>query len=327
MRFTETDYSSPGQLDFVPRRRRNQIWRIIVAFGLMIAMILFLGTISPEGRDGSALFLSVFIVACLCFYVVYRKQQSLDLVMDTEYQNLLFSQAAALGSSFCIFVRRDGTIFYANEGLRNFFPKSLHGNIQSLEVFFDQVSVTKSDRGRIMSAIYNNAAERLVFPIQTTDGQKDYVMTVDPLARPGGFLVLRGREFVSQRAGLQLMPDVLRTTSADKLDHMLAHSPVAHYTTDPYGKLEYANPAFERLVGYSLAEMGDGKLTIARLIHQLHGRPVPDDYTLADFNGDAIFHSTKDHLVQTTLTQRLIRDASGKVVGASGTALLHGNAH
>lgn len=325
MRFSETEYNNTTQMDFVPRERRTQIWRVIVAFTVTIGLIFIL-SFAP-GSVGGATFAgltSMAIVMVLCFYVVYRKQQSLDLVMSTEYQNMLFAQAAALGSSFCMFVRRDGTIVYANDGLRRLFPHFAYSESQALEGIFEQGGVRKTDRERIMAAIYNNQSDRVVFPVKQQNGEdKDYILTLEPLPRPAGFTVIRGREYRDQRAGTQLLPDVLRSTSADKLDHMLATTPAAHYVTDQYGRFEYVNPALEQLLGYNPGEMLDSKMSIYHVLYQLKGQPVGDDYTLGDFSGDALIQKKQGTLANVILHQSVLRDSTGKPLGASGSILPH----
>jgi len=76
------------------------------------------------------------------------------------------------------------------------------------------------------------------------------------------------------------MPNVLRATSADKLDHLLDTSIIPQYITDNYGRLEYVNPALEIMLGYAPGEVIDSRLSIYHLFYQLKGEPVPDDYTL-----------------------------------------------
>ena len=323
MRFNETEYTSPGQMDFVPRERRRQIWNLVIASSVCIALIFVLAFSpqSPSGRLAGA-FASMAVVGGLCFFVIYRKQQSLDLVMATEYQNMLFAQAAALGSSFCLFVRRDGTIVYADDGLRNIFPSFVHNDSQALEGVFEAGGVVKADRERIMGAIYSSNSDRLIFPIKTKDGEaREYILTVEPLQRPGGFSVIRGREYRGQRAGMQLMPDVLRTTSADKLDHLLSSSPIGLYVTDNFGRLEYVNPAFETMLGYKPGELLEAHIPVYRLFYQLNNQPVPEDYTMADYNGEALLQKKQGLLMRADLAQSVMRDADGKLIGGAGTVL------
>lgn len=323
MRFNETDFVTPGRMDFVPRERRNQIWGMVVVSILVIAVVFvltFTHNNSLGGRTISA-FVSMVAVAVLCFYMIYRKQQNLDLVMATEYQNMLFAEAVSLGSNFCLFVRRDGTIVYANSGLKQVFPDFSYNEAQALEGVFEEGGVPKADRDRVMGAIYSSSSARLVFPVRQNGEEKDYVLTVEPLTRPGGYVLIRGREYRGQRAGLQLLPDILRTTSADKLDHLLASSPVGLYVTDAFGRLEYINPAVEQLLGYHPVELLDARIAIHRLFYQLDGLPVPDDYTLADFNGRAQMQKHNGTLLTVTLQQTVIRETGGKVLGASGSIL------
>lgn len=322
MRFNETEFVSPGQMDFVPRERRSQIWKVVIAFSITIA-IIFVLAFAPNTLGGSTIsaFVSMGSVGVLCLYIVFRKQQNLDLVMATEYQNMLFAEAVSLGSNFCLFVRRDGTIVYANPGLRKVFPSFAYTDAQALEGVFEQGGVPKADRDRVMGTIYSSSSDRLVFPIRQNGEVKEYVLTVEPLSRPGGFAVIRGREYRGQRAGMQLLPDVLRTTSADKLDHLLAASPIGLYVTDHFGRLEYTNPAMEQMLGYHAGELLDARIAVHRLFFQLSGQPIPDDYTLSDYTGESLLLKKQGSLLNAKLHQTIIRDADGKILGATGTIL------
>lgn len=325
MRFSETEYTNPGQLDFVPRERNSQIWKVAIGFCGTIILIFVLG-LAPDivGGKTTAALISMAAVAVLCFYVIYRKQQSLDLVMATEFQNMLFSQAAALGSTFCIFVKRDGTIVYANDGLTKLFPHYAYADSEALEAIFDQGGVRKPDRERIMGSIYASQHDRVLFPIRMPTGEtKDFILTIEPLTRPGGFMVIRGRPYRDQRTGMQLLPDVLRSTSADKLDHLLATTAVAHFVTDGFGSLEYANPALELMLGYEQGELTGGKVALRQLVYQLGNQRTGEDYTLADYVGEATLRKKQGALVTVVLQQSVLRDAQGKVSGATGSILPH----
>lgn len=325
MRFSEAEFDTPAQMDFVPRERRGQITRVVVAFIIALVLLTAL-TMLPESlmAPNHAALIAMAIVLMLCFYIVYRKQQNLDLVMHTEYQNMLFAQAAALGSTFCLFVRRDGTIIYANDGLSKLFPQYAQGDSRALEVVFEQGGVATTDRARIMGAIYSNQSDRLVFPLVSPGGEKkDYILTLEPLQRPGGFMVVRGREYRDKRAGMQLLPDVLRATSADKLDHLLSTTSVAHYVTDSYGRFEYVNPATDQLLGYAAGEITTHKLSMHNVLYQVNGQPVTDETTLGDYTGPALLKKKSGELVQVLLQQSAIRDAQGKLLGTTGSALPH----
>lgn len=323
MRFSESDYTSPSQLDFVPRERRSQIWRVIIAFSITIALIFILNFV-PTTQDSRFIagLASMGVIMVLCFYVVFRKQQSLDLVMSTEYQNMLLTEALGLGSAFCLFVRRDGTIVYANDGLRKLFPHFAYSDSQALEGIFEQGGVRKVDRERMMAAIYAGQSERLIFPLPMRDGtEREFILTLDSLPRPGGHMMIRGREYLDARAGTQMMPDLLRSTSVERLEHLLHHTPVPLLVTDAFGRLEYINPALEESLGYEGGEMLTSKMSLHHVLYQTGGHPVSDDYVIGDYHGAATLQKKHGGLLKVHLHQTLIRDMNEKVTGLSATIL------
>jgi PAS domain S-box-containing protein len=323
MRFNELDSFMHDQMDFVPRERRNHIWRVIIAFSLTIVLV-FVSGYTPlfNKMEVYTPLIAIVLVAILCMYVVYRKQISLDLVMSTEYQNMLFAQALSVGSSFCLIVRRDGTILHASEGMGTVFPQFDYAQSKALEGVFEQGMVRKNDRERIMSAIYASTQDRLIFSIVSQyEAKKDYIITVEPLPRPSGFSVVRGREYLGQRSGLQLMPDALSATSVDKLDHMLATTNIAHYTTDHFGRIEYANPAFERVFGYSPGTMVERKLSLHHIIFSMGSTLLTEEYSLHDFVGEAVLLNQQGTRLKGMIQQSILRDDAGKVIGATGTII------
>ncbi len=323
MRFTESTYQSPAQMDFVPRERRGQILQLVLAFIFSIVLIFVLSFVMAKTWGSIGIFASMGVITVLCFFVVTRKQQNLDLVMNTEYQNLMFAQAAALGSSFCLFTRRDGTVVYSNDGLRKLFPDVAYGESHALDTIFERGKVGAPERERIIAAVFGGKSERVILAITSHDGKtQDYILTIEPLERPGEFLVIRGREYRDSRAGTQILPDALRATSADKIDHMLAKTPVAFFTTDEYGQFEYVNPAFEQMLGYAPGEILNARLNIGKVLFKLNGEPAPIDYTLADFRGDALLQKKQSDLASVRLQIAVIRDDQGKASGATASALL-----
>ncbi len=323
MRFEESDNAAPSRMDFVPRERRNQGQQLVTYSLLIITLVLAFGYVPALRNMAIAPLLTVIAVASLCFYVIYRYQQALDLVMHTEFQNLLFSQGMVLGSTFCLIVQRDGTIAYAGDGLRDIFGHNDYSNSAALDTLFTNGGVSRSDRDRILSAIYNNVTDRLVFPLTLPDGTSTtFILTLEPMARPAGHVLVRGREYHSERSGIQLLPDMLRSTSAEKLDHMLATTPVAHYTTDAFGRFEYVNQAFETCLGYFPGEVLDTRLTITSVLRFLAGAPLEDDYTIADFAGHASIANKAGEFIDCLLFQTIIRDERGKITGATGSIVI-----
>lgn len=323
MRFNRMDSLYPDQLDFVPRERRNRVFRIIAAFSVTIALVFILAyapplrTIAPYSP-----LVAILLMAILCLYVVYHQQIILDLVLSTEYQNLLFTQALQIGSAFFMIVRRDGTIVHASDGMGDIIPGYDYSQSQALDGLFTLATVRKTDRERIMAAIYSNTREQLVFPIISQYQQpKEFIMTLEPMVRPAGFSVLRGREYHGQRGSAERLPDSLSATSIERLEHLLSTTDVAHYTTDAFGRFEYINPAFERMLGYDSGEIIASKLSLHHLIFSLGAIALTEEYQVGDYTGMATTLSKQGTREAVAMRQSAIRNGQGKTLGATGTLL------
>ena len=321
MRFSEMDAIMPNQLDFVPRERQRQIWYVVFAFVTTMLLVLVTGYANIFSRiEIVGPMIAVLLIAILCLYILYRKQKNLDLVMSTEYQNMLFSQALSLGCSFCMIVRHDGTIVYTSDGFANVFPDFNYSEAMALQGVFERGAVRASDRERIMGSIRSATPDHLIFPLMDKySAKKEYIITVDPLQRPSGFAIIRGREYLGQRAGTQLMPDILRSTTVDKLDHMLATTEVGHYTTNGYGQFEYVNPAFERMCGYAPGEILEQRLSLHHVIFTMDGNVLTEEYSIHAFNGTATLQQRSGSRINLPLSQHIMRDSAGKAVSATGT--------
>jgi PAS domain-containing protein len=318
------NFDSPALMEFIPRKRSAQIWRVIFAF-TVLALILLLLNFKPAivGGDSTAMIFSLAAITALGFYMVLRKQQNLDLVLATEFQNMMFAQAIAVGSNFCLFVRRDGTIEYANDGARTIFSNEAIRSYSSLDVLLEKSGIGKTDREKLMAAIIAQRHERVIFPLHLSDGTvREYIFTIDPLPRPAGFLLVRGREFSDARMGSSMMPELLRATSLERVEHLLTHSGVPHYVTNEYGQFEYVNPAFEIALGYAPGAILADKLSLHHVLYQLRGQAVTGDMKLADI----LDHATLQHKVGTLLPaaikQTVIRDEHHKIIGATGSIIL-----
>ena len=322
MRFDETNKSHSNQLDFVPRKRRNQSLKLITSFGLIMLMMFIVACTPALQHSLMPTFGIITAIGALGVYVVLQHQANLDLVLSTEFQNLLLSQALVTHTDFCIFMRRDGTLVFANEGIRKIFGIQERGQSQLLEMVFTKGNVTATDRERIMGAIYNNAADRLVLPLTREDGNAHhFVLTIEPFVRPSGYLLIRGRAFREERAGLQIMPQLLRATTPAKLEHLLSTSPVGHYTANALGKIEFVNPLLERVLGFEVGEITGRQMGLASLLYRVDDKVVSADYEITDYIGEAVMQQKSQGVLPCLLYQTLIRDDRGKIIGASGTVI------
>jgi PAS domain S-box-containing protein len=324
MRGSDTDFETPALMGFIPRERMVHIRRVIVASGVVVLIILLLG-LRPEtvGGSGVATTVSLLAVIALCVYMVLRKQQNLDLVTMTEFQSLLFAQAAAMGSRFLVFVRRDGSVEYLNDGAHALFTEEALRETSSFDRMLQKSGIGETDRERLMTAIIGLRREQVIFPLTQKNGETcEYVITVAPLPRPAGFLVVRGREYTGTRTGSAMMPETLRSTTPERIDHLLTHSGVPHYVVNEYGRFEYVNPAFEHALGYAPGEVLRSNLSLHHVLYQLRGQAVTEDFNLTEALDHVTLQRKEGALIPAAIKQVLIRDEQQKILGATGSIIL-----
>ncbi len=321
MRFHELDSLRPEQLDFVPRERREEVQQLILAFIVTIGLIL-VSAYAPLLRrpEVYAPVISVLVLVVLGFYVLYRKQTNLDVIMSTEFQNLLFAQSLTIGSNFALIVKRDGTIVHASDGLRDVFPHFDYPQSRALEGVFEEGTVRLADRERIMGAIRTSGSDKLIFPVfGDYEAKKEYIITVDPLPRPVGYSLVRTREYLGKRSGIELLPDAFSSTTIDKIDHMLGSADLAMFTTDATGRFEYVNPAFENLSGYLPGAILESKLALNHLFFSLGGKTLTEGEPPRNCTGDAVLLNKRGTRQPAVIKLRVLKDAHGKLIGAAGS--------
>src|SRR5690606_18335233 len=97
--------------------------------------------------------------------------------------------------------------------------------------------------------------EKVIFEIRGGDGHfNKIVMSIEPILRPTGFIMLRGREFVEMRANdesAKISPSNLMSKNTITLfSHVMDTMNMGVYMTSPTGGMIYVNPVLEQWLGY-----------------------------------------------------------------------------
>lgn len=193
MRYSERE-NPHVPYNFVPRDRSSAIWRVIIGFVVALGVMLVLNLVpSSVGGEPEASLLSMVAISILCFYIVFLKQQNIDLVTQTEFQNLLFSQAAAVGSLFCVFVKRDGEVVYVNRGLSHVLGDGTQRNFSHLASLLEELALPKPTNEAIQDAVFTLDCVSLPIVISRGSGESIALnLDIAPLARPSGYVVIKG---------------------------------------------------------------------------------------------------------------------------------------
>src|SRR5690348_11878508 len=122
MRFADQNISQVGLMDFEPRNRSRHTAYLIGAYvvTIMAVVIAAMNGSTEPSRVAGATIISLIIIV-LCLVSIYARQRNNDLVLATEFQNMLYSSAAESGSLFYLIAKHDGTVVHASRGLGDLF--------------------------------------------------------------------------------------------------------------------------------------------------------------------------------------------------------------
>lgn len=304
--------------DFMPRSYSRHIKRLLLIYGLAILIVCLLFIyIENIGGVKVVAVISVILYLAIGTFTVMARQKTNDVLMTTEFENMLFAAAASLGSQFCIFIKQDGTIVYANDGAYKTFPRFAYEESRALDALFEEGKVDKVDQERIYTALMNGKKEKLIFPITGANNERhDFILIIEPLKRPAGYFVITGRGYAPERKDTTKMPGNLGTLSAEKLSALIQSIPLAIYVTSKTGTLEFTNEALETALNYPAGSMAMNKMTLNDIIFEADGISK-GDFSPSDYEGNVLLSTKSGSLIKATLKQIAIYDEEHTLNGCS----------
>lgn len=306
--------------DFIIRRRILPVWQLLLLFGLSFT-ILFVVTTNAGMLGGAVgLGLAIFaVIGPLTWFTVYFSQQNRDMLLAAEFQNALFSAAARLKTKFVMIVKQDGTIFYFDRGFQRVFPETASRGTLMIDKIFSSKQITPVEAEKLHRALDEGRADTVFIHLPNEAGEEQkIIITIDPLPRPAGFFIIRGRDYVVKRYERNTTTSLPLTGNphlSATLTHMLHTVPYGLYATDADGNLLFANYRLESWLGYNQNEMTSRKLNLLSVVTPQNTATV-DSLLLRDCEGEVQFKSKDGRPVQLHLQQEITRDDKGAVIGS-----------
>lgn len=309
--------------DFIVRRRILPVWQLLLLFALSFA-VLFIVATNAEMLGGSVgLALAIFaVIGPLTWFTVYFSQQNRDMLLAAEFQNALFSAAARLKSKFVMIVKQDGTIFYYDRGFQNVFPETRGRGTLMIDKIFNASQISAVEAEKLFRALEDGKAETVFVHLPNEEGQdQKVIITIDPLPRPSGFYILRGRDYVVKRyersaaASSAAVPLADSPQSSATIAHMLHILPYGLYATDAEGTLTFVNYRLENWLGYNQNEIISRKLSLSQIVAQ-QNTATAEHLLLKDCEGEVQFTGKTGQPVRLSLQQAITRDDKGAFAGS-----------
>ncbi|MGE3714547.1 MAG: PAS domain S-box protein [Alphaproteobacteria bacterium] len=319
-RYTDMDLNTNGASDFVVRQRQPAISHVVSIIFIVLMIAISTAVFVADKYLLTALL--VTILGMVGWYIVIQVQRNHDLLLATEFQNALFASALGLNNKFCIIIRRDGNIVYLDRAFQEMFPDFLKQSRRTLDVLLEQGRVEQDEVNRIFSAIEQGVYEKVVFNIRGA-GKKYYkiVMSVEPIMRPSGFIMLRGREFVEKRNTFKddNTNPILSESTITLFSHVMDTMNMGIYMTDPSGNIIYANPVLENWLGFEPGEIVSMNMGLGGIIN--HNQPDSTHIEPEDFEGEVRLNRKIGGYMKAFINQKVMRNTQDKIMGC--TAIIH----
>ncbi|MDX1975846.1 MAG: PAS domain-containing protein [Rickettsiales bacterium] len=321
IRYTDIDPTISGTHDFVIRKRSPTMSHIALVF---LALLLIAVAVSI-GVDNKPLFIvfMYLVFGVVGWFVLVQTQKNRDLLLATEFQNALFASALGLNNKFCLIIRRDGNIVYLDRSFQDMFPDFIRQSRRSIDVLLELGAVSREESNKIYSAIERGVYEKVVFHIRgKSNAMHHIIMSIEPILRPSGFILLRGREFIENRTASEDFKDsspLLSKSTITLFSYVMDKMNMGVYMTGPDGMIIYVNPVIEQWLEYKENEIASLNLTLQDIVSNDSKRT--DKIDPGDFEGEVMLLKKSGGQMKAFVNQKVIYDDNKKLIGC--TALVH----
>ena len=304
--------------DFVVRQRPYATKLILVFFISFSALYI---TGNPDSQANHTLFVMtlLLVIGSLSWFTISYTQRKHDMLLLTEFQNALFASAASLSARFCLIVKRDGSIVYVDPGFQKIFQHPQRGEFSTLDELLAENYFTAEQRDQITVALSNGSQGGTVFNLSLPGGNTvRTAISIDPLPRPKGYFLVRGREYVDQRNGADIpIPNNIADSNMPALVSMLLNNlPMGIYFAEKDGTITFSNDQFESMLGYERGSFEESQPRLQTLLLD-ESSPLKTPEPPA-FQGEVRLVRKDGSNFQVSVNQQVVNDSGGRAVGIFG---------
>ncbi len=191
-RFVDLDNLPSGHPDFGSRKRMPTL---VEQFYMCLTLILTGVAIVLAVHDELALTGILFtIIGLASVYVNAQTIRNRRLLQATEFENALFASTLSKGYLWCLIAKRDtGEIIYRNPEFAARFPGI--GPKDTVQEWLASGTVVGDTAIHLAECLRTLAEPQVPLLIYGTNGQRESLLvSIEPIPRPAGFVLLRCRE-------------------------------------------------------------------------------------------------------------------------------------
>ena len=186
------DLSALAQGDFVVRNRNPSLKQVyILCFLPLFIVVVSSFMIYHTMLYGGMVCVLVGIVTLFFALQAKKHQRTLN---SSEFLNALLASALTYDHAFCAIVK-DGNIIYLDKGFQKTFPEFTGQPERTLAALFDLYKPAPEGRQKLLDVIGQNIHASVAVLMENGDERRKSELNffIDPIKRPGGFVLLRGK--------------------------------------------------------------------------------------------------------------------------------------
>ena len=314
IRFTDNVLENIEGTDFVVRRRVPRAAQIIIAFCIGFILI-FLSYSSTEEWKLRPLFTTTLtlVISTLGIGACFAILSARKLSMSAEFQNAMFASAARIGSRFCLVAHKNGTIAYIDQGFQTFFPHFSAGDSRTINSLLVYANIPEGLAHKIVSIMQKNTSDSVILEIKDEDGKgMELFVTIDPITRPKGYFIIRGRNFIKKREEDEeaIRERKMMYNNYNILFNALHGFPGALAVAGKRNEIILVSHEMEHILGYRTGEMVKSAMVLEDIFATYPGRD-----SMADYEGNAVLTRSNNTEYAVKLKQKVLLGEAGRKIG------------
>lgn len=166
---------------------------VVILVSYLVIELLFLpdNVTTPNNK---ILFILLVIGFCITFVAVFATvliYKIRDIILETEFQNLIFASASRVNTDFCIIVNLDKITVYCDYNFSQLFA-AFDNHEEAYFKLLDHEGLKKADKDKLDGALKTGKRISVPMSISKADKTKKYNVEISPISRPSGFCVIKG---------------------------------------------------------------------------------------------------------------------------------------
>jgi two-component system, cell cycle sensor histidine kinase and response regulator CckA len=258
-RYTDKKNMVHNRVDFIKRHYGFHLPTLIAIYAAALLIILVVQYLVVSASLLLTLTIVIIFTALAVFSILTINRYQ-DVIMATEFQNAIFASAMRVNTEFCLIIRHDGSLVYADSGFNKYFDTQ-HKGVRGLDALLKSGGLSEDDKKRLLLSLMAGASDHMLF----NSSNEHLAISVEPLSVNMDLGLNKHLKLIMARlqrpVGYNLLKAVANRSATEEAINNSNFGELSFgvYSLTAEGKFKYANDACCQILGYSREELHSKK--------------------------------------------------------------------